>query len=279
MGDSYNYVFDTTGGVWVPEASSAGGIPVVSIEELPAAAALNGTWAKTTSTTIIGSPVMANDGTNVILVSSGAGTVATALRTTLGSDDPAVVSLQLIDDAIFTDDAAYTPATSKGIVVMAQADETGPDSVDEGDAGALRMTLTRFLKISLGDLLSGEDQTNNVFACVEKPLAVSTYCPDLDTSAAAEASSVTKASAGVLYGVTFSNANAATRYFQVFNSTTVPADTTVPVIVAACPALSTITLEWPKGRFFSTGIAWCGSSTQSTKTIGSTDFLADVNFK
>lgn len=57
----------------------------------------------------------------------------------------ALTSLQLIDDVVFTDDAAYTPGTSKAIVIGAQADETSPDSVDEGDAGALRMTLSREL--------------------------------------------------------------------------------------------------------------------------------------
>ena len=181
----------------------------------------------------------------------------------------------------YVDDTAFTPAGSNSYVMMmgAQADETSPDSVDEGDAGALRMTLTRFLKVSLGDLISGEDQTNNLMQVISKPVAVSTYTPDIDVSAAAEASSVTKASAGVLYSVTFSNGNAATRYFQVFDSTTVPADATVPKITFACAAGQTISLEWPKGRFFSTGIAWCTSSTQNTKTIGAADALADVGYK
>jgi len=41
------------------------------------------------------------------------------------------------------DDAAFTPATSTGIVAFGFADETSPDSVNEGDVGALRMTLDR----------------------------------------------------------------------------------------------------------------------------------------
>ena len=181
----------------------------------------------------------------------------------------------------YVDDVAFTPAGANSYVVMmgAQADETTPDSVDEGDAGALRMTLTRFLKTSMGDLISGEDQTNTVMQVVEKPLAVSTYTPDLDTSSALEASSVTKASAGVLYGCSFSNTNAATRYLQFFNSTTVPGDATVPVLEFAVAAESTLTVEWAKGRYFSTGIAWCNSSTNGAKTIGAADSLNDVNYK
>ena len=181
----------------------------------------------------------------------------------------------------YVDDVAFTPAGANSYVVMmgAQADETTPDSVDEGDAGALRMTLTRFLKTSMGDLISGEDQTNTVMQVVEKPLAVSTYTPDLDTSSALEASSVTKASAGVLYGCSFSNTNAATRYLQFFNSSTLPGDATVTVLEFAVAAESTLTVEWAKGRYFSTGIAWCNSSTNGAKTIGAADSLNDVNYK
>lgn len=43
------------------------------------------------------------------------------------------------------DDAAFTPAVTQGTPAFAFADETAPDSVDEGDAGALRMTLDRKL--------------------------------------------------------------------------------------------------------------------------------------
>ena len=180
----------------------------------------------------------------------------------------------------YLDDAAFTPAgsCSYGMMMMGQADDTTPDSVDEGDAGALRITLTRYLKVSQGDLISGEDQTNNVLQVVEKPLAVSTYAPTNDVSAAAEASSVSKASAGTLYGFTFSNGNAAVRYLQFFNSTTVPADTTVPTLVFSCPATSTISGEWPKGRHMATGNSWSNSSTQNTKTIGAADSLADINY-
>lgn len=62
-------------------------------------------------------------------------------------DGSALTSLQLIDDVVFTDDNAFTPGTSKLAVIGAQADDTSPDSVDEGDAGALRMSLTRMLLV------------------------------------------------------------------------------------------------------------------------------------
>jgi hypothetical protein len=43
----------------------------------------------------------------------------------------------------FTDDSAFTVATSKVAAVGMLADETAPDSVDEGDVGIPRMTLDR----------------------------------------------------------------------------------------------------------------------------------------
>lgn len=76
---------------------------------------------------------------------SGASTEAT-----LGS---LLTSSQLIDDVIFSDDAAFTPGTSKVAMIGAQCDETATDSVDEGDAGALRMTADRQLYVKLGTAL------------------------------------------------------------------------------------------------------------------------------
>ena len=45
------------------------------------------------------------------------------------------------------DDAAFTPATDPVFPIGALADETSPDSVDEGDVGAVAMTLARELYV------------------------------------------------------------------------------------------------------------------------------------
>lgn len=58
-------------------------------------------------------------------------------------DGSALTALQLIDDPVFTDDAAFTPATSKVMMAGFEVDETATDSVDEGDAGAARMSADR----------------------------------------------------------------------------------------------------------------------------------------
>lgn len=50
------------------------------------------------------------------------------------------------------DDAAFSVATDAIVAIAGLADETAPDSVDEGDVGALRMTLDRRL-ITAGNRL------------------------------------------------------------------------------------------------------------------------------
>ena len=154
-----------------------------------------------------------------------------------------------------------------------------PTSVAANDRANGLSDLKGSQLVYLSSQLFGEDSTNTLIAVIEKPLSVSTYTPDLDTSAALEASSVTKASAGNLYGFSASNTNATGHWIQFFNSTTVPADATVPALEFAIGGEGTISQEWPKGRHFSTGISWCISSTNGTKTIAGATALADVNFK
>jgi hypothetical protein len=121
-----------------------------------------------------------------------------------------------------------------------------------------------------------EDNTVGVALTMRRPSASATNADTSDVSAAAEASSVSKASAGRLYSVTFTNGNAAARYLQFFNAASVPADTTVPVLSIYVAAGQSVQLYWENGIYFSTGICWCNSSTATAKTIGAADSLANV---
>lgn len=105
--------------VYVPYVQLNGASVVVD-SEFPTAAALNGTWAKTTTTTISGACVMGNDGTNEILISSGAGTAATALRVELPTDGTGKVGLNAgsaIVGKVGIDQT--TPGTTNGVQVNA----------------------------------------------------------------------------------------------------------------------------------------------------------------
>jgi hypothetical protein len=61
---------------------------------------------------------------------------------------------------IQVDDAAFTPATSKIAMVGAEFDDTSPDSVDEGDGGALRMSANRNLYVRIRDNAGNERGLN-----------------------------------------------------------------------------------------------------------------------
>lgn len=96
--------------------------------------------------------------------------------------------------------------------------------------------------------------------------------------AAAAASGVVKAGPGALFGWTVANGNAALRWLQFFDATTVPADTTIPTlsIGMAIGASSVITLIRP--RIFLKGIVVCNSSTATTKTVGAADSIFDIQY-
>jgi len=108
--------------------------------------------------------------------------------------------------------------------------------------------------------------TTNLVATQELPDATATFTPSAQDSTAYEASHVVKASAGVMYGIYGYNSKASSQF--------------VPVLLIPVAASSTFSFDFPKfGKFFSTGIVWCNSSTGPTKTIGSADCWVNVLYK
>lgn len=136
-------------------AHSSGDVGVMALAvRQDTAAALGGTDADYQPLISDGSGRLHVNVGNTVTVGSHAVTNAGTFAVQV--DGAAITSLQLIDDVVKTDDAAFTPATDKVLMIGAEADEGSPDSVDEGDAGALRMTLTRALHVNLRDAAGAE---------------------------------------------------------------------------------------------------------------------------
>ena len=137
-------------------------------------------------------------------------------------DGNALTALQKIDDPVLVDDAAFTPATSSVMMAGFEADETATDSVDEGDAGAARMTLDR------KQIVNPQPHTTGGLSIFRSL--------DID-----ETEEEVKATAGQVYGWVTTNFATTTRHVKFYNATTanVTVGTTTPVITISIPGNAT----------------------------------------
>lgn len=186
-----------------------------------------------------------NDSGNSITVDNG-GTFAVQV------DGSALTALQLIDDSIFSDDAAFTPGTSKVNVIGFQADEVSTDSVDEGDAGAARMTLDR------KQITTPQPHTTGGLSIFRSL--------DID-----ETEEDVKTSAGQVYGLIFTNTTTTTRWLKFYNATAanVTVGSTTPVITIGLPGNTSDDIS---GLFNSGGM---GITFDTAISVACTTGLAD----
>lgn len=91
--------------------------------------------------------------------------------------------------------------------------------------------------------------------------------PSLSSSTAYEASRVAKASAGTFVGVYGYNSSASDLFIQVHNTSSLPADTAVPIVTFKAVAGDNFFFEPIRPITMSTGITICNSTTGPTKTI------------
>lgn len=141
-----------------------------------------------------------------------------------------------------TDDAAFTPASDAVIVIGFQADETSPDSVDEGDAGAARMTLDR----------------KQIVTTRGHPTGGATLFKNIDVD---ETEDQISATAATLYSLYLINTTAAIIFVKLYNATAanVTVGTTVPDVTIPVPGNNDtdgagVVLTYPMGMAFSTAL-------------------------
>jgi hypothetical protein len=171
-----------------------------------------------------GVAITAGSGTTILTDETASGhvqvvklAIATDASATLIPAD-ATLGITVNPNNLIADDAAFTPGTSKVIPVGFQADEASTDSVDEGDAGAARMTLDRKVIVNPQPHTAGG---LSIFRSI-----------DLD-----ESEEEVKATAGQVYSMWVSNMATSSRFVKFYNLTA--ANTTVgsstPVITIAIP--------------------------------------------
>lgn len=178
----------------------------------------------------------------------------------------ALTALQLIDDMIVADDAAFTVGTTKTSVAGFLADETSPDSVNEGDAGAARITLDRMQIVTVRPNATGEGL--DIFRTLD----------------ADETEEEIKATAGKIYGWFMYNDGASEVYVKFYNATAanVTVGTTTPVLTVPLPASSAANIEFTNGIPFSTAIciaATTGVADADTAAPAANQVVANIFYK
>ena len=215
--------------------------------------------------TLSGTNNVTNAGTFAVQAAcTNAGTFAVQV------DGAALTALQVIDNPVLVDDAAFTPATSSVMMAGFQADETATDSVDEGDAGAARMTLDRKVIVT--------PQPHTAGGCaIFRTL-------DLD-----ETEEDVKTSAGQIYGIFAINTTNAALYLKVYNATaaSVVVGTTAPVMTLPVPGNNDTDgagfwLSLPVGIAFDTAIsaaATTGVADADTGAPGANALIVQIFYK
>lgn len=209
-----------------------------------------------------------------VAINLGAGAIGTGTqRITLASNDPAVTALQLIDNAV--SGAGFNISQINGVAPLMGNGGTGTGShrvtlASDGTA----ISTAGYISVKIDQTTPG---TTNFVQNKAMPDATSTFCPSASDSTAYVASQIAKASAGTLYGISGYNSLASDQWIQVHDTTSLPADTAIPIITFVARAQSNFSWDSGKfGKYFSTGITICNSTTGPTKTIGAANCWFNV---
>ena len=114
---------------------------------------------------------------------------------------------------------------------------------------------------------------------IENRSAPEYFIPYNYSSNAAEKQALVVSGPAYLFGFTVSNANAAARFIQLFDTNAFPANGAVPNASFQVATVASVGVAfWPPRRM-DRGIVLCGSSTQNTLTLAAAnDHVFDVQY-
>lgn len=182
------------------------------------AATQSGAWAITDITGTVSLPTGASTAAKQDTIIGHVDGIEGLLTTIDANTGNIVTSVQLLDNASITDDAAFTAGTTGVTMAGFFADDASTDSVNEGDGGAARMTLDRKVITSPQPYTTGG---LSIFRSL-----------DLD-----ETEEAVKATAGQVYSCWVTNTSDSTRFLKFYNATTAntTVGTTTPLITIGIP--------------------------------------------
>lgn len=228
--------------------------------------------------------VVANFGTITIkanIVAAGAAFYNRSLQT---------VSLEGgASSGVYVEDTEHANGDSGVAVLTKRTDAAAASAGTDGDYQTLNTDALGNLWVHEYYAPGAEDNSNNVIATQNKPLAVSTYAWSSDISAALEASTISKATPGVIRAATVridSTHATATYYIQFYNSATLPADGAVTFLCAPYKVQhvtgtdTTVSFDFTmNGLYASAGIVMALSTTEFTKTISGAFTSSTILYK
>lgn len=174
--------------------------------------------------------------------------------------------------------ATYVP-DGNDVALGTSTDAANANSV----IGQLKQIKSNTASVTVGALPALPTGSNTIGNVQPVAGASGGSTPSHAISAATTNATNVKASAGLLYGLSISNTNAAARYFKLYDKATAPTvGTDIPKMTIQVPGNGTVIRAFPVGLAFSAGIGYAatGAITDGdTTAIGANDLSMDLDYK